>query len=158
MLSMRTVGAGLDEQASLVLDLKRRALFVYFQLAISNSKKKPASATDLYQEYRFKIPFPQMARIFQTRDSTSGCTSHFTFLESPPLYYRRIKNVSSTFIDDNTWRNSDTWFRQTHIVHSPQTQATLPVGLRKLNPVIDIGKSMVTNIRFVGLVKLNIAP
>ena len=144
MLPMRTVGAGFGEQAFLVLDLNRRALFVHFQLAISNSKQKPTSTTDLYQEYRLKIPFPQMTRIFQTRDSTSGCMSHFMFLESPSLYDRRIKNVPSTFIDDNTWRDSDTWFRQTHIVHNPQAQATLPVGLRKLNPIIDIGNSMTT--------------
>lgn len=143
---MRTVAAGLGEQAFLVLDLKRRALFVHFQLAISNPKQKPASTADLYQEYRLKIPFSQMTRIFQTRDSTSGCMSHSMFLESPPLYNRRIKNVPSTFIDDNTWRDSDTWFRQTQIVHNPQAQATLPVSLRKLNPIIDIGKSMVNHI------------
>lgn len=140
MLPMRTVGAGAHEQTFLVLDLKYRVLLIYFQLPIFNSKNKPTTVAETYQEYRLKIPFPQMTRIFQTHDSASGCTSHFTFLDSPPLYHRRIKNVPSTFIDESSWRDSDTWFRQTHVVHNPQAQATLPVSLRKLNPVIDIGK------------------
>lgn len=142
MLPMRTVGAGANEQTSLILDLKRRALFVCFQLPIFNSKNKAASSTEVYQEYRLKIPFSQLTRIFQTHDPGSGCTSHFTFLESPPLYYRRIKNVSSTFIDETTWRDADTWFRQTHVVHNPQGLSTLPISQRKQNPLIDIGKSI----------------
>lgn len=140
MLPMRTVGAGHGEQAYLVLDLKRRALFAYFQLAIFNPKQKSATGTGLHHEYRLKIPFPQMTRIFQTRDSTSGCISQFTFLDSPPLYHRRIKNIENTFIDGSAWRDSDTWFRQTHVVHNPQGQASLPASLRKLNPIIDIGE------------------
>lgn len=140
MSPMRTVGAGHDEQAYLVLDLQRRALFVYFQLAIFNPKQKSAKATGLQHEYRLKIPFPQMTRIFQSRDFTSGCISQFTFLDSPPLYHRRIKNIENTFTDDSTWRDSGTWFRQTHVVHNPQGQASLPASLQKLNPIIDIGE------------------
>lgn len=139
-MPMRTVGTGLDEQASVVLDLKRRALFVYFQLPIFNSKYKPTSTADVYQEYCLKIPFPQLTRIFQTRDPVSGCASHLTFLESPAIYHRRIKNIQSTFIDETSWRDSDTWYRQTQVVRNPQAQATLPISLRKQNPVIDIGK------------------
>ena len=142
MLPMRTVGAGASEQTSLILDLKRRALFVCFQLLIFNSKSKPGSSTEVYQDYRLKIPFSQLTHIFQTRDPVSSCMSHFTFLESPPLYYRRIKNVSSTFIDETTWRDADTWFRQTHVVHNPQELSTLPISLQKSNPLIDIGKSI----------------
>lgn len=140
MLPMRTVGTGLSEQPSLVLDLKRKALFVYFQLPIFNSIYKPTSSVDVYQEYCLKIPFSQLMKIFQTRDLVSGCTSHFTFLESPAIYHRRIKNIQSTFVDEASWRDGDTWYRQTHVVHNPQAQATLPISLRKQNPVIDIGK------------------
>lgn len=144
MRPLRTVGAGHDEQAYLVLDLKRRALFVYFQLAIFNPKQKSAKGTGLQHEYRLKIPFHQMTRIFQTRDSTSGCVSQFTFLDSPPLYHRRIRNIASTFVDETSWRDCGTWFRQTQVVHNPQGQANLPASLRKLNPIIDIGELYAT--------------
>jgi len=139
-MPMRTVGTGLDEQPSLVLDLKRRALFIYFRLPIFSSIYKPTSSADVYQEYRLKIHFSQLTKIFQTRDSLSGCTSHFTFLESPAIYHRRIKNIQSTFVDGTSWRDGDTWYRQTHVVHNPHAQATLPISLQKRNPVIDIGK------------------
>lgn len=140
MLSLRTVGDGHYEQASVALDLKQRALFVYFQLTVFNPKQKSTKGTGLQHDYRLKIPFSQMTRNFQSRDSTSGCISQYTFLDSPPLYHRRIKNIEHTFVDDTTWRDTGTWFRQTQVVHNPQGQASLPASLRKLNPIIDIGK------------------
>ncbi|KAI9927937.1 hypothetical protein MW887_002789 [Aspergillus wentii] len=148
MLPMRTVGAGTEENASLVLDLKSKAMFVYFQLPIFNTKQKPNTTSQLYHEYRLKIPFTQLTRIFQTRCSKLGTTSHLTFLNSPPIYHRRIKNIASTFIDENAWRDSDTWFRQTYIVHNPQELATLPVSLRKAKPVIDIGRWNTLNVTY----------
>lgn len=140
VLPMRTVGAGIDEHASLVLGLKHRAMFVYFQLPIFNSRQRPIETTGIYQDYRLKIPFAQMTKIFQTSGSASEGVSHLTFLDAPPVYHRRIKNIASTFTDENSWREADTWFRQTDIVHNPQELASLPISLRKFKPLIDIGE------------------
>ncbi|KAL4892921.1 RNA dependent RNA polymerase-domain-containing protein [Aspergillus ambiguus] len=140
MLHMRTVN--LSTQTPLVLDLKARALWIYFDLQLYypvNPRNKEQSVLDT-QHYRLKIPLVQLTRIFQTEDSESGETAHFIFLDSPPIYHRRLKNVNSTFMEDTNWRESDTWFRQTHIIHNPHKATSLPVGLKKTKPVVDIGR------------------
>ena len=140
MLPMRTVGNATNESASLALDLRRKELLVYFKLPIFNPGQKQAAPGGQYHEYRLRIPFAQMTKIFEASDPASETVSHMTTLDVPPLYYRRIKDISSTFIDDNSWRAADTWFRQTDIVHNPQELAGLPVNLRKFKPLIDIGE------------------
>ncbi|KAL2853945.1 RNA dependent RNA polymerase-domain-containing protein [Aspergillus pseudoustus] len=132
MMPMRTVGSSTSEQASVVLNLRRKDLLVYFKLPILSAKQP--------QEYRLKVPFSQLDKFFQTQDSSTGNISQYTFLSSPPTYHRRINNIESTFLEETTWRESDVWYRQAHIVHNPQEHATLPVSLRRQNPVIDIGR------------------
>ncbi|KAL2868435.1 RNA dependent RNA polymerase-domain-containing protein [Aspergillus lucknowensis] len=134
MMPMRTVGSA-DGQVSLVLNLRRKDLLVYFNLSISSSGQQIPP-----QEYRLRVPFSQLDKFFQTVDSSTGSISHYTFLNSPPMYHRRIKNIKNTFIEETSWREADTWFRQAQIVHNPQELATLPVSLRRRNPVIDIGR------------------
>ncbi|PLB52422.1 RNA-directed RNA polymerase (Sad-1) [Aspergillus steynii IBT 23096] len=137
----RTVGQGPKENAFVVLDLKSRALYIRFQLAVSFSSKPTANQpSEPYQEYRLKIAFVQLTEIHQAADPASGAVTHFTVLDSPPVYHRRITNVASTFIDDNNWREADSWYRQTYIVHRPLDLASLPISLRRGNSLIDIGR------------------
>ncbi|KAL4863777.1 hypothetical protein BDV12DRAFT_201783 [Aspergillus spectabilis] len=135
MMSMRTVRSSTNENAPLVLDLRRKEMLVYFQLPIVGTGHRLPP-----QEYRLSVRFSQLDRFFQTRNSSTGGFSHFTFLGSPPIYHRRIRNIESTFLEKTSWYESDTWFRQAHIVHNPQELATLPVSLRRQNPIIDIGR------------------
>lgn len=142
MLPMRTVGSKQNERARVVLDLKRREMAVYFQLPIinSNSSLNP-SLTGHPQNYRVRVRFSQLSRIFETWDSESECISHAFSLETPPVYHRRIGDISSTFAEsDTTWRDADTWYRQTDIVHVPEGLAKLPISLRKPRPLINIGR------------------
>ncbi|KAL3436741.1 RNA dependent RNA polymerase-domain-containing protein [Aspergillus tetrazonus] len=133
MMPMRTVGSLTTENASLVLDLKYKNLLVYFELRILSSRRP--------QEYRLKIHFSQLDRFFENKDSSTGDISHFTFLGSPPEYHRRIQNTENSFGNKETsWREWDTWYRQANIVHNPTELAHLPVGLRRLNPILDIGR------------------
>lgn len=142
MLPMRTVGSKQNERARVVLDLKRREMAVFFQLPIinSNSSLNP-SLTGHPQNYRVRVHFSQLSRIFETWDSESECISHAFSLETPPVYHRRIGDISSTFAEsDTTWRDADTWYRQTDIVHVPEGLAKLPISLRKPRPLINIGR------------------
>ncbi|KAI9039173.1 RNA-directed RNA polymerase (Sad-1) [Aspergillus affinis] len=139
-LPQRTVGQGPSETAYLVLDLKARALYVRFQLAISFSRPAENQLNDPYHEYRLKIALVQLAEIHHAIDPTSKVVSHFTVLDTPPVYHRRITNIEHTFIDDNTWRESDRWYRQTYIVRRPEELSSLPVNLSRSNSVIDIGR------------------
>ncbi|PKX91697.1 RNA dependent RNA polymerase [Aspergillus novofumigatus IBT 16806] len=140
MLPMRTVGNARNERALLVIDLKRRDLFVHFQLPIFNNKPKSASTGETYNQYRLRIPFVQLVNMYQMQDRKSGKVSHLTFLDSPAIYHRRIQETWVTFNDDISWRESDSWYRQTSVVHNPDELSTLPVSLKRSKPVIDIGR------------------
>ncbi|KAE8354242.1 RNA dependent RNA polymerase-domain-containing protein [Aspergillus coremiiformis] len=141
MLPMRSVGSGTSERAIVVLNLKQRALLVYFQLPIFNQGQRILLASGAFQEYRLKIPFIQLTQILQTRDPVTGGISHFIVLGSPPIYHRRINNIDATFSEDsNSWRESDTWYRQTYIVRNASELSALPIGLKKVKAVVDIGR------------------
>ncbi|KAL4997664.1 RNA dependent RNA polymerase-domain-containing protein [Aspergillus recurvatus] len=133
MMRMRTVGSLTAGNASLVLDLRYKNLLVYFELRILSIPRP--------QEYRLKIPFSQLDRFFQTENPSASDISHFAFLGSPPEYHRRIQNTENSFGNRETsWREWDTWYRQANIVHNPTELAHFPVSLRRLNPIIDIGR------------------
>lgn len=139
MLPMRTVGNERNERAFLVIDLKRRDLSVHFQLPSFKNKPKSASTGETYNQYRLSIPFVRLVKIYQTRDPKSGKVSHLTFLGSPAIYHQRIQETWVTFNDDMSWRESDSWYRQTSVVYNPDELSTLPVSLNRSRPVIDIG-------------------
>ena len=142
MLPMRSVGSSANERVLLVLNLKQKALLVYFQLPIFTTGYKSTPVSSVLQEYRLKIPFIQLSQTFQMRDAVTGDTSHFIVLDSPPLYHRRISNIDVTHSEEsNTWRESETWFRQTYIVRNA-LEPSLPIGLKKAKAVIDIGECL----------------
>ncbi|EAW09273.1 putative RNA-directed RNA polymerase (Sad-1) [Aspergillus clavatus NRRL 1] len=140
MLPMRTVGGGMDEHVHAVLDLKRRDMFIFFQLPIFNARRRLAPTNESYNQYRLRLPFVQLAKLHQMQDAQSGMISHLTFLDSPAIYHRRIQETRATFTDDISWRDSDSWYRQTSVVHNPGELSVLPVSLKRLKPVVDIGR------------------
>lgn len=141
LLPMRTVEAGPLGKSFLLLNLKSKELHVFFQLQIlgSSIKSTSTSSPDTWYTYRLRIPLKQLGKIFQSRNITTGVVSHLTVLESPPMYHRRISDISATFHEPGSWRDSDCWYRQTHIVHNPLSLSTLPVSLPRQKPIIDIG-------------------
>ncbi|PLN75384.1 RdRP-domain-containing protein [Aspergillus taichungensis] len=147
MLPMRTVGLSADEHPFLLLDLKSRAMMIYFQLPILFNSKSNLLSGDKYSQYRLKIPLVQVTRILQSGDPASNI-SHLIVLDSPPMYFRRATDIPNTFVDDNSWRDSDSWYRQTNIVHNPLELAGVPTSLRKLKPIIDIGRWNVLRVTF----------
>ncbi|OOF98623.1 hypothetical protein ASPCADRAFT_512858 [Aspergillus carbonarius ITEM 5010] len=147
-LPMRTVEAGLAGTPYILLNLKQRALCIFFRLQIFSSSQKAISAADTWHDYRLKIPFRQMNKIFQSRNVTTGTISQLTVLDSPPMYHRRIRDIEATFIEEGSWRDSDCWYRQTHIVHNPLQLSTLPVTLPRHKPIIDIGRWNVFRINY----------
>ncbi|KAL4884722.1 RNA dependent RNA polymerase-domain-containing protein [Aspergillus karnatakaensis] len=136
MMSMRTVQSS---PASLVLDSKHKNMLIYFQLSIAGTN----------QEYRLKVRFSQLDKFFQARNASTRGPSHLTFLGSPPVYDRRIRNIEDTFVEETLWRESDTWFRQAQVVHNARELATLPVSLRRQNHIIDIGRWTALRINYV---------
>ena len=138
-MPMRIIGNEINESVTLSIDLKYKQLLIYFSLADTKAIEKPDTAGNVSQ-YRIKVPLSHLNRFLQTQDR-SGCVSHSTILDSPPFYHRRIKDKVTTFSDKNSWREADTWFRQTCIVHNPEQLSSLPAGIQRRNPVVDIGES-----------------
>ncbi|KAE8147795.1 RNA dependent RNA polymerase-domain-containing protein [Aspergillus avenaceus] len=150
MLPLRSVGASLNEHPLVVVNLKQRALLVCFHLPISSQARGHGPANVVYHRYRLRIPLSQLTRVHETHDPVTNCNSHWTVLDSPPLYYRRIGNTEVTFSDEsNSWRESEAWFRQTHIVRKPLELSPLPVSLKKPKALIDIGRWNVFKITYL---------
>ncbi|RAK76660.1 RNA dependent RNA polymerase [Aspergillus fijiensis CBS 313.89] len=137
---MRTVenppGGGL----CIVLDMRSKAMLVQFQIQIFDSTNKKISMRETYKNYQIRIPFVQLNEIAQRRNTDTKSISHLTILDSPPIYQRRIDDIRSTFLEDHHWRDADTWYRQTQIVHQPRRLSGLPISLQRQHSVIDLGR------------------
>jgi RNA-dependent RNA polymerase len=142
MFVLRSIRDGLHQVPRIVINLERREIAIFFQLGIFNRQQKTTTVEDTFQNHRLKLPLGQLKRIFQTRTNSSGASlSHIINTGTPPVYHRRSQNIGSTFGSDNTWRDSDTWFRQTDIVHVQENLVQLPISLRKYASIINIGKT-----------------
>ncbi|KAN0066680.1 RNA dependent RNA polymerase domain containing protein [Elaphomyces granulatus] len=124
----------------IVMDLWRREIEIHFQLKWFNNMENPKSHEDKFHDYRVKIPLGQLTRIWETETTTTQSISHIFTLEYPPMYRRRAKKIETSFASENVWRDMDTWFRQTDIVHAPEKLVELPISLRKINSIINIGR------------------
>lgn len=125
----------------IVMDLWRREIEIRFQLKWFSNIQKSKGQQDMFHDYRINIPLGQLTRIWEAQTATTQSSSHIFTLEYPPIYRRRAKNIESTFPEKgNFWRDADTWFRQTDIVRTPEKLVELPIRLRKLNSIINIGE------------------
>jgi RNA-dependent RNA polymerase len=147
MLRLRRLERGRYDNPKLVLDLRRKELLVLFQVVLDSSKKTPEDVP-IPSDFRIKVPFAQLPTFFETRNYSAKLLSHIVSLKSPPLYHRHLHFLESSFVDDqgnyvgdlNSWREMECWYRQTDIVHRYAGWPKLPISLRKVNPIINIGR------------------
>ncbi|PYH44920.1 RNA dependent RNA polymerase [Aspergillus saccharolyticus JOP 1030-1] len=137
---MRTIEDSVDGGLRIVLDVKARVILVQFRIQIFDSTNERASVRDTYKNYQIRIPFAHLNEIAQVPIADTQSVAHLAILESPPIYQRRIEDIRSTFMEDNHWRDADTWYRQTQIVHQPRRLSGLPVSLQRKRSVIDLGR------------------
>ncbi|KAI9829426.1 MAG: hypothetical protein M1819_006363 [Sarea resinae] len=157
---MQTTMRMKQSQASFTLDLLRRNLDIRFSLEIKDPRSLPRqdktfvgsqNASVIGKEnrvdlFRFRLPLAQMQRV---RESNSGGQIMLLIsFDSPPKFYRKVKQIEATHDDKATfWSEWETWRRQTDVVYSPRELKFAPVSLKKAKPVIDIGRW--TTYRFV---------
>ncbi|KMU81659.1 RNA-directed RNA polymerase Rdp1 [Coccidioides immitis RMSCC 3703] len=135
MLSLRTVDSSRMGQIRFIVDLNRREIVVFFNLSFFDPRL--SSRSPLIYSYRFRIPFVHLSRVLRTKEL--GDSSLVIVLDSPPIYHRRLNDVTVTFSDtENTWKESDCWFRQTDIPYSQNEAAQAPLSLRKAQSLINI--------------------
>lgn len=138
---MRTFGEA--HGLRLLVNLRRRELQIFFKVSIRNTRLsiERAITVDEDHDFRIKLAFLQLSTIHDLCDPESQQTAFLTILTSPPIYHRQLKDFRPTFTGSTNWKETDTWYRQTAVVHNPYGQIAIPTNLRRSGQVIDIGKS-----------------
>lgn len=125
------------ESVSLVLNLKRRELALYFPIALESKEKTAIRA------YRFYVALDDHFSMCDTFDGNN--TSLIIHVRHPPWYSRQLKEAMQLSHDPQShkWANDDTWVRQTDIVDHKEMYAIIdetPVSLRKDMNSINIAR------------------
>ena len=90
--------------------------------------------------YRVKILFSQLNKMWESQDSSLGNLSFLIILDYPAIYHRKLLDPTSTFTGDYSWRETDTWLRQTRIIHDVRRGVDIATNLRKSGHLIDLGE------------------
>lgn len=138
---MRTFGEA--QGLRLVVNLRRRELQIFFKVSIRNTRPgiERTITVDEDHDFRIKLTFLQLSTIHELCDPDSQQIAFLTILNSPPIYHRQLKDFRPTFTGATSWKETDTWYRQTAVVHNPYGQTAGPTNLRRSGQLIDIGKT-----------------
>ncbi|KAJ5816384.1 hypothetical protein N7447_008617 [Penicillium robsamsonii] len=128
-----------------VIDVMRKCLVLYFKVGIRGSETADVTQHD----YRVKITFLQLSQIYQQYDKATRQDSFLIVLDSAAIWHRKAKDIRSTLTEPLSWREEDSWYRQTSVTHNPNSLKTLPTSLKKLGHIIDLGRWNVFKISFV---------
>ncbi|KAJ5153257.1 uncharacterized protein N7482_009735 [Penicillium canariense] len=130
-----------EAKPRMVVDVRAKALFAHFNVVLHHSRPVAAGVPEMSAStYRLKIPFLQLARVWEAYEEDSHEVSLVIILDSPPLYHRQSTDILTTFSTQTTWRDSDAWLRQTSIAHSLGHQVKAPTSLRRVGQIIDLGR------------------
>ncbi|CAI7578194.1 unnamed protein product [Penicillium glandicola] len=127
-----------------VVDVMRKCLFLYFKVGIRGSDTADVTQHD----YRVKITFLQLSQIYQRYDRSKREQSLLIFLDSAAIWHRKSNDIRSTLTEPLSWREEDSWYRQTSVTHNPNLLKSLPTNLKKSGHVIDLGRWNVFKISF----------
>ncbi len=158
MMVMRSVKSVVGARTAFELDLGRKQVDIRFDLHITDPRGENINGSaaisarnalgdkpgrfNRTEKYRFRIPLEQLQQIAEVPEG--GGTRHFVIsLETPPNFYRKAAGPQLEGSHDGYslfWSEWSTWFRQTDILYDPRELRSASLSLRKVNPVIDIGK------------------
>ncbi|KAJ5372624.1 hypothetical protein N7517_004630 [Penicillium concentricum] len=119
-----------------VIDVMRKCLVLYFKVGIRGSETADVTQHD----YRVKIPFIQLSQIYQRYYKPARQHSYLIVLDSAAIWHRKAKDIQSTLTEPLSWREEDSWYRQTSVTHNPNSLKTLPTNLKKSGHIIDLGR------------------
>ncbi|CAG8265197.1 unnamed protein product [Penicillium salamii] len=133
-----------------VVDVKLKCIFIYFKVALRGSVSGPGPAMgDLTQhDYRLKITFLQLSEVFEQFDKISQQASLLIVLDSSVICHRKVNNIQMTFTEPRSWREEDSWYRQTTVAHNPIFLKSATTNLKRHGQVIDLGRWNVFKITF----------
>lgn len=132
------------------LNVRRRELNVRFTTAILDQRNLRSLNPDLQEcqnLFRLRIRFIQLDRFWESRDPLSRDISFLAVLDTPAIYFRKLKDLVPTFSHSTTtWREFDAWSRQTALVHDPRGQEKSTTNLHRSGQIVDIGKFNCSNL------------
>ncbi|KAJ5918249.1 hypothetical protein N7454_010624 [Penicillium verhagenii] len=136
-----------SDEPKFVLDVRNRSLFIFFQLSIRQVRRTTATdVADPTSLFRIRIKFFELSKVWVTQNDDTKQQTYVILLDTPPTFHRQ--SSTPTFSSETSFRTSDTWYRQTSVVHNPLTQANITTSLRKKGQIIDIGRWNVFKIVF----------
>lgn len=103
----------------IAVDVRSKALFAYFGVTIHETRPFTPGGPEVNPStFRVKIPFLQLAQLWEVHDPESHEMSLIVILDSPPVYHRQSTGILATFNTQSSWRDTDLWLRQTCIAHN----------------------------------------
>ncbi|KAJ5111120.1 hypothetical protein N7532_001655 [Penicillium argentinense] len=138
-----------ETSPKMTIDVRRREVNLKFTTAILD--RRNTTTIDLQESqsvFRATIQFLQLKKVWKTTNPETKCVSFLFILDTPARYYRRLKDISHTFIGQDSWREYDIWTRQTALVHNPWTLDRQRTNLRRTGHIVDIGRWNVFRITF----------
>lgn len=133
--------ASFKSPLSFMINLRERALFLYFQSTVKSASKKAGKEDKETQSFfRLKVPLFRLTRIWKLENEDSKEVSFLIILDSPPVYHRQLENFKATFQSDTSWRETDTWYRQTSIAHETGVEKYMATNLSRPEQIINIGE------------------
>lgn len=127
-------------------DMLHREIKVEFQMQIKDPRQAQRNAVsnglgqyNRTENFQFRIPFPQLEVIRQI-ESQDNKLILLISLETPPACFKQLDPLSSHDSQARSWGGNDAWYRQTDIAYDPHYLKKSPLALKKLRPLIDIGR------------------
>ncbi|KAK4495331.1 hypothetical protein PRZ48_013662 [Zasmidium cellare] len=134
MLGMQSLQSTARTQASLMMDLSCKALFLTFPVRMVSKTQEVHEC-----EVRMRMIPAQICDSRMSTEIDSSVSLYFT-CETPPMVHRKVQKVESTFDGKDTqWDERALWLRQTAIQLNPGRDET-SVKLREKECIVDLGR------------------
>ncbi|KAJ5299684.1 hypothetical protein N7476_011241 [Penicillium atrosanguineum] len=138
---------GFARLVRLQINVQERALYICFneELPALNASKIEAPLLNPQISFRLKIPFGQLNDVWEIHNhpSSHGLKSELSFiiiLDHPGIYHRKLSDITPTFTESLTWKEADTWIRQTRISYGALREVDFPTNLQISGDIMDIGR------------------
>jgi RNA-dependent RNA polymerase len=138
MMLMKSINALTDTEVKLLLDLIKRELVIVFPLVLPSNPHQRSSDHKLF---KVRISLDKLKQIYVEKIGTVH-QSLVIPLDCPPEVYLQTRDIKSTHDDgERSWREWQTWFRQTDVVEDREQSGGEPTRFRKEKSIIDIGRT-----------------
>ena len=92
-----------------------------------------------------KIPFGQLNDVWEVHNNPGPHSpkpelSFIIILDHPGIYHRKLSDITATFTESLTWKEADTWIRQTRMNYEASQEMDTPTNLQIAGDIMDIGE------------------